>query len=650
MNDDNISDDDLKEVQLTEKQDIQKNADVIKEDANIQAKEETTTTKSPHINVKVSFRTNVGWDGILILLFCASLSGVFILITAIVTRRFTYMDRAWAWIFILLAIFCLLIIIKFLYLWRNLAIRFTNEQQKERNRRVQRSHSAAVRAANNAKNIYSNLQVNGSWFLWKLYFSELIESAQQCNNLANIYLCLLPVEITSPLCFILAMDCACAAWDMKQHNTPSRRNKRLVLDIIVDFLCVFLPLAILYFRYDLGFSITEIIAITFVPTLFILAKLDDILEEVVHRRSANCVLKEQTRMSFNEKRRRESLFRQIAYLQMAKLQEDNVPRPVKVIASICKGLFASFFFIVAIVHLAAQPGGCDEVTWKKGCVNKIPFCKSLFTPTCNCASLWIEKDYSLTTLPSTLPDEMTGLRRMYIHKCNLTKLPLRMEKLVEMIYLKISYTKLSDFLIDVTKWVKLHTLHLDHNNITEHDVSLWRHSEVVNLLVNNNNNFKMPNKINLPRLMLLDVSGNNVSIPEIGIDNIPAINYLFLSGNDISKSQVKFEALKDTLLYLSIARCHLINLKHVQTLSELVYLDARNNSIVSVSHELKNMIKKKNFESHFAGNPVCITDADLNCKPLCTEYCWSHSGFGNGVCDTSCDSKKCDYDGGDCKL
>ena len=74
-----------------------------------------------------------------------------------------------------------------------------------------------------------------------------------------------------------------------------------------------------------------------------MAKLDDILEQTVHRRSANCVLKEQTRMSFNEKRRRESLFQQIAYLQMVKLQEDNVPRPVRVIASICKGLFALFF-------------------------------------------------------------------------------------------------------------------------------------------------------------------------------------------------------------------------------------------------------------------------------------------------------------------
>ena len=116
---DNITDDDLKEVQLTEKQDIQKKtADVIKEDANIQGKETSATIKSPQtpdINVKITFCTHVGWDGILILLFCASMSGGFIIITAIFTRGFTYMNREWVWVFIVFAIFYLLIIIKFFF-------------------------------------------------------------------------------------------------------------------------------------------------------------------------------------------------------------------------------------------------------------------------------------------------------------------------------------------------------------------------------------------------------------------------------------------------------------------------------------------------------------------------------------------------------
>ena len=53
--------------------------------------------------------------------------------------------------------------------------------------------------------------------------------------------------------------------------------------------------------------------------------------------------------------------------------------------------------------------------------------KTLFTPTCNCASLRIENDYSLTALPNSLVDDMTGLRKVYIRNCNLTKLPPKME-------------------------------------------------------------------------------------------------------------------------------------------------------------------------------------------------------------------------------
>ena len=65
--------------------------------------------------------------------------------------------------------------------------------------------------------------------------------------------------------------------------------------------------------------------------------------------------------------------------------------------------------------------------------------------------------------------------------------------------------------------------------------------------------------------------------------------------------------------------------------------------------EIKTMIKAKNeFESYFSGNPVCASDPELNCTTLCTEYCWSHTGFGNGVCDSTCDSPKCQFDGGDC--
>ena len=103
-------------------------------------------------------------------------------------------------------------------------------------------------------------------------------------------------------------------------------------------------------------------------------------------------------------------------------------------------------------------------------------------------------------------------------------------------------------------------------------------------------------------------------------------------------------------MYLGVARCGLKNLEKIHMLKKLIYLDARNNSLRSVSTEVKSMIKaRKGFESHFSGNPACKSDAELNCVPLCTDYCWSHSGFKNDVCDITCNSEECNFDGGDCK-
>ena len=138
-----------------------------------------------------------------------------------------------------------------------------------------------------------------------------------------------------------------------------------------------------------------------------------------------------------------------------------------------------------------QPTGCDEKygqIWGKGCVNKIPFCKRLFTPRCNCVSLKIENDYNLTTLPNELVDDMTGLRKVFIWNCNLTKLPPRMEQLTEMVDFEVSFNRLEEFMVDVGKWEKLNKLRLNHNIIKRYNKeAIWNHKELINLHLSNNN-------------------------------------------------------------------------------------------------------------------------------------------------------------------
>ena len=69
-----------------------------------------------------------------------------------------------------------------------------------------------------------------------------------------------------------------------------------------------------------------------------------------------------------------------------------------------------------------------------------------------------ENDYKLVALPELLVDEMAGLRKVFIRNCNLTKLPLRMEQLTEMVDFEVSFNRLEAFMVDVGKWEKLNKL------------------------------------------------------------------------------------------------------------------------------------------------------------------------------------------------
>ena len=128
---------------------------------------------------------------------------------------------------------------------------------------------------------------------------------------------------------------------------------------------------------------------------------------------------------------------------------------------------------------------------------------------------------------------------------------------------------------------------------------------------------------------------------------MPAIMYLYLNGNNLTSFPSK--ELNDNLVDLGIARCNLKSLpSYLSKFERLRYLDARDNKIVNVDDDLKDMIRENVVESYFSGNAICVSDTSLDCEPLCSKTCWSKKVSKNGECDISCNSKECEYDGGDC--
>ena len=93
--------------------------------------------------------------------------------------------------------------------------------------------------------------------------------------------------------------------------------------------------------------------------------------------------------------------------------------------------------------------------------------------------------------------------------------------------------------------------------------------------------------------------------------------------------------------------------RFLKTFKQLEYFDGRNNSIIKMPDFPKAFVESKKSQIYLEGNPLCADDSRY-CYKSCSVYCYSdkpHSGFGtDNFCDPTCDSKDCDYDGGDCQI
>ena len=230
-----------------------------------------------------------------------------------------------------------------------------------------------------AKTRYNDFQIFGKYYLFQLYTSEIFESINQINNLFTVYTCSLPVEVTSILCIALSIDCFHTVSFMVRKNDPNRRDRQIMIDTLVDFLCIALPLMIMWLSYQIPMSIEEMMQVSIYPAFTILMKLDTILEEIIRSRTASATLKAQEQASIRAMKTK-SLF-EINHYEIGEQQITIVPYYFHIGAGICKFSFGILFLIVAIVQLALIPSinetTCNKLLWKVAV--ETPFCGTIYT-------------------------------------------------------------------------------------------------------------------------------------------------------------------------------------------------------------------------------------------------------------------------------
>eukprot|EP00944_MAST-04C_sp_MAST-4C-sp1_P013083 g13083.t1 len=579
---------------------------------------------------KITWYNTIGSRGLLILACTLAIAVLHFFVAYESTRKFTYMNREGIWVFFVFAVLYGFLFLRFVLRWKHFASDWLKTNYTDQTY-TQNSH--VIYQLRNWYIDYFGLE-RGKFYFWRLYSFELIENYVQLHNMITMYLCMLPLS----WCMVFSSILICESlirvyimskkiWFSKNQNiTVFEKDFQLALDIFIDLFFLVTPITVTYLGYGLWLSIEEWTLMLVFPTISLFGKLKRIMDENMHQYLESMLMKELNSASIKRTRNRVSLFGKSFNDKVTQTQNRWFPHWAKVIVFALSVCYIVFFVVLVAVqairsslstaslqcHTFISDNRAFQTYWNEGCKVKVPFCNKLFEPTCNCAVLKI-KDHNITKISDKFV-RLTALRIVIIESGTLETLPKNMEKLVHMNRLNLDFNRLKSFDVDVLQWKDLSQMRLDFNNITQYNENLWVHPQLVNLLIGSNPGLQISKKVFLPRLMFLDVSNNSVSIPEL---KLPAINYLYLGGNLLSQLPTNIESWKDTLMYLGVARCGLKSLEKISTLKKLIYLDARNNSLRSVSNEVKSMINlRKGFESYFSGNPVCEIDLELNCARL----------------------------------
>eukprot|EP00942_MAST-04A_sp_MAST-4A-sp1_P013016 g13016.t1 len=606
-----------------------------------------------------------GGLGLFLLLIAVASFEIYVMIRYSRTANiglFARIGRPGVWVFLVISILFLIMILWFLFRWKAIANNYLDRNYSNSNSLRQRTKSL--------RNLYSqNISINGRFYLWKMYLYEFLENWIQFFNLRSVFLCSLPFEITLIVSFVMVLESILrlyivgkSLWFVKtQVIRVESRNAQIVADIVSDLFFLIFPLAMIFLRYRILLLPSQTIWIILTPSISLFGKLRFMLVQTFHVNVDNMIISRQTAESFNLGRRRQSLFSADRKSKIASEQTKYFPRCAKLAVFTSTLIYLIVILLTMIIQAANMSGvsdicntlldGNSDELYGKGCVVKTPYCKDIFTPNCDCASISLNQ-HNFTELPERFA-EMTNIQRLSILRGPLKRVPTNMERLLKLTYIDMSFNKIRNFSVNISKFQFLSKLTLEFNEIKAIDESVWKHETLTGLQINSNRHLEITEDIHLPNVFYLDVRNNSVLIPStLGKIQLPSILFLYLNGNTFHGNvfPTQFETLHTVLRGIGVAQCKLKNFPtYLDTFTLIRYIDARDNNISSIPKNIENWFESKgeSLELYLSGNEnVCKTN-EKYCPKICSKYCWKENSK-DGFCDTSCNSKECEYDGGDC--
>ena len=128
-----------------------------------------------------------------------------------------------------------------------------------------------------ARQLKRQFNINGKYYLYKLYTMELAEHVTQTVNFIDVYSCSLePWAIRLIACIIVA-ETVEATYTMFHMQSSIQRDRQVVIDMCVDLFSTAFPLLLMWFVFNIPINIMDMFQLTVVPTITLGLKLRTLL-------------------------------------------------------------------------------------------------------------------------------------------------------------------------------------------------------------------------------------------------------------------------------------------------------------------------------------------------------------------------------------
>ena len=591
--------------------------------------------------------------------------------------------RQYVFVFLCLAILLWGLVVTYLVQYLKLVLKPL--KPKRTKARAKHSHGpTCVQLYRKARQAKRQFNINGKYYLWKLYTMELAEHVTQTINFIDVYSCSLEPWAVRLIAFLIVAETIEATYNIFHMKRSIQRDRQVVIDMCVDVFSTAFPISLMWFVFGIPIDIMKMIQLTVVPTITLGLKLRTLLREF-HRRAKDKI-RFHAEMTTKNTNRVSVLHPEVSNIHV---QIDAIPTHARWMFLVLNGGFIVFFGTLLVVQIVQMPSAtvCVSVhsseLWN-GCRVRVPFCENPFQGRCDCAVVQVF-NYSKAEFPDSFGN-MSSLLKLGVYTGQLERLPTTLgedhKRLVDIQVLKNKLRELPQSIVKIEGLLKLI---VGNNRLRVLPKDIGKLTKLVTLVVNGNELTSLPDDVTMLRnLRYLQISNNNITTLPHHIGHMAALEELLARYNRLRTLPRSLVDLTNLQL-LSLGNNTLASVpESFGHLEDLVEVDLAMNALHKLPSSVENLRNVIMFD--VVGNPLCSRSYDFpanllelkteglcrrRCSPSCREswkgdkYCDDNDytyldtmrafrALGIALPDiepvpnSECNTASCGFDGGDC--